>query len=311
MPAPNPPTSLVLTPGLNSIAASWTPPAAGPTPTGYAVKIGAGAEVDIGNVTSHDFTGLTPSTLYAIEVRAYVDTATLGSLLTPTSPAASTEIVPGGEAALAFNSLTTPNQSWVTTSGNSVPSWLRFALAAPAAIHSYEVTGEASFMNRAPLTWTWEGANSTSGPWTVLDTVASAPWSGALPLTCVSDTAGVFTYYRMNITAIVTAGPYCSVSELRVWGVGTPTRDYSTVLSGSSTTLSPPDPPTGLSQTGATTTSVTVGWTAPVAGADPESYEMRVDGGTPFDLGLVTSHTVTGLLPDTTYTIEVRTVGGP
>jgi hypothetical protein len=70
----------------------------------------------------------------------------------------------------------------------------------------------------------------------------------------------------------------------------------------------PPEPPTGLTQTDATATSVTVAWTAPATGAAPTSYEYRRDGGTPVDVGLSLSALVAGLDPGTAYDFEVRTV---
>lgn len=72
--------------------------------------------------------------------------------------------------------------------------------------------------------------------------------------------------------------------------------------------LDPPNPPTGLTQTGATPVTVDVAWTAPATGETPTSYEVRVDGGAPVDVGLVTSHTIDTLTPSTAYAVEVRTV---
>lgn len=68
----------------------------------------------------------------------------------------------------------------------------------------------------------------------------------------------------------------------------------------------PPNPPTDVSQSAATPTSATTSWTAPATGPTPTSYEARVDGGTAFDIGLVTSKTYTGWTPSTTKTFEVR-----
>lgn len=83
----------------------------------------------------------------------------------------------------------------------------------------------------------------------------------------------------------------------------------SPALSGSASTDPPPDPPTGLVQDGATLTSVTVEWVAPVAAPAPDSYEYRVDGGAPTDIGNVLTYEITGLATGVTYDIEVRSVG--
>lgn len=104
-------------------------------------------------------------------------------------------------------------------------------------------------------------------------------------------------------------------------GLGTPTGSPadSTLSDGQNTAAStsswieidwedPPDPPTGLNQTGATPTTVDIEWTAPASGEAPTSYEYRVDGGTPVDVGLVITTEITGLDPSTSYDVEVRTV---
>lgn len=49
---------------------SWNPPETGTVPTSYAVRRDGGTAVDIGNVTTHTFTGLTSNTEYLVEVQA-------------------------------------------------------------------------------------------------------------------------------------------------------------------------------------------------------------------------------------------------
>lgn len=68
----------------------------------------------------------------------------------------------------------------------------------------------------------------------------------------------------------------------------------------------PPDAPTGLHVIDKTSTTIEVGWTAPDAGATPDGYEVRIDGGAPIDVGDTLSYEFTGLNPSTEYTIEVR-----
>lgn len=67
-----------------------------------------------------------------------------------------------------------------------------------------------------------------------------------------------------------------------------------------------PDTPTALTQTGATTTTATVGWTPAATGGAPTSYEVSVDGGTAVDVGNVTSYAITGLTASTSYFVQVR-----
>lgn len=54
---------------LTTLDVSWA--AASGSPTGYRVRLDAGASTDVGNVLSHQFTGLTPGTTYAVQVQAY------------------------------------------------------------------------------------------------------------------------------------------------------------------------------------------------------------------------------------------------
>lgn len=68
---PNAPTGLIATPSPDGteLQLDWT--AATGAPTGYDVRIDGGSPTDVGNVLTHDFTGLTPGTSYTLEVRAY------------------------------------------------------------------------------------------------------------------------------------------------------------------------------------------------------------------------------------------------
>jgi hypothetical protein len=50
-----------------SIRLNWT--ASTGSPTGYDVRVNGGAHTSIGNVLTHNFTGLTPATAYTLEVR--------------------------------------------------------------------------------------------------------------------------------------------------------------------------------------------------------------------------------------------------
>lgn len=69
--------------------------------------------------------------------------------------------------------------------------------------------------------------------------------------------------------------------------------------------LAPPGVPTSLVGTPSIYTAE-LDWSAPVSGGSPSSYEVRIDGGAATDVGLVLTHTFTGLDPLTTYTLEVR-----
>jgi hypothetical protein len=68
-----------------------------------------------------------------------------------------------------------------------------------------------------------------------------------------------------------------------------------------------PPTPTGLSVTnGGRTDALSATWTAPTGYT---RFRVAVDGGTPVDVA-TTSHQFTGLLPETSHTVTVRTLGG-
>lgn len=70
------------------------------------------------------------------------------------------------------------------------------------------------------------------------------------------------------------------------------------------TTLTP-GPPTSLTETH-DGVSIDLGWSAPISGAPPTSYEVRLNGGSATDVGLVLTHSFTGLTGETLYDVEVR-----
>lgn len=67
---------------------------------------------------------------------------------------------------------------------------------------------------------------------------------------------------------------------------------------------SPPNPPENLGSV-PTSSSLNFTWDAPSAGTVPEGYKVRIDGGTPVDVGLLFEYLFTGLAPLTSYTLEV------
>ena len=110
-----------------------------------------------------------------------------------------------------------------------------------------------------------------------------------------------------NNSVQVTIGDSTSISDLpaTVDADGSPTQGRPWIEFNFT---DPPSPPTGLTQSDATQTSVLVSWTAPASGTAPTSYEYRVDGGVVTDVGLTTLINVTGLSEGTSYTFEVRSL---
>jgi hypothetical protein len=85
--------------------------------------------------------------------------------------------------------------------------------------------------------------------------------------------------------------------------------------------LSLPNNPTGLTLIGLTTNSISISWTAPVTGGEPEGYKIyvlpytvdpstilaKLTAGPDYTVGAeTTSYTITGLTPETSYLIGIR-----
>lgn len=70
--------------------------------------------------------------------------------------------------------------------------------------------------------------------------------------------------------------------------------------------LTPPGTPTNLDEIH-TADTATLSWDASTGSVD--GYEVRIDGGTPVDVGDVLEHEFTGLTGGTTYDLEVRAYG--
>lgn len=71
----------------------------------------------------------------------------------------------------------------------------------------------------------------------------------------------------------------------------------------------PPGPPVSVTCGTSTTETIPVNWSTPVTGGTVTAYQVRLNGGTPISAGLNLTYTFTALTPDTTYTVEVNSVG--
>lgn len=90
-------------------------------------------------------------------------------------------------------------------------------------------------------------------------------------------------------------------ADLAAWAAANPSGGLLAV---------PPGDPDGPVVSAASAHSLTLTWSAPLAGGTVTSYDVRIDGGTPVPVGVLAfNHTFTGLEPLTTYALEVRSVG--
>jgi len=82
-------------------------------------------------------------------------------------------------------------------------------------------------------------------------------------------------------------------------------------VSATLTVHTPPLRPTGLTVTGATTSSLVIAWLGPAAGPPPGQYEILRNGTQDTTVpGSVTRYTDTGLAPDTAYSYQVIALTG-
>lgn len=118
------PSGASATPAETSISLSWS---ASTGATSYEVRIDGGAASDIGNVLTHDFTGLTASTAYDLEVRAKNATGASGWTLVNSTT------LSGGSVGTMGDTLTYSMNRIAGTLVNNVP---RFAATRAANIYA-------------------------------------------------------------------------------------------------------------------------------------------------------------------------------
>ena len=100
---------------------------------------------------------------------------------------------------------------------------------------------------------------------------------------------GLFVLYNRELTS-------GERTDLETWAAANPNGGLQFVAG-------PPSDPYGLAVLPDLTTA-DFSWTTP--GGTPTGYDVRLNGGTPVDVGLVNSYEFTGLTPNTFYLAEVR-----
>ena len=94
---------------------------------------------------------------------------------------------------------------WITQSAaDPPPQWIQAQAPTAWNCTRYRLFSIDGLPNVAPTAWTLAGANSTSGPWTTLDTRSGITWSDNIQSKDFSFTnTASFTIYRLTITATV------------------------------------------------------------------------------------------------------------
>lgn len=118
---------------------------------------------------------------------------------------------------------------WLSSSSAGT---LTFLMTEAAVLTGYRITTPWGGLTAAPKTWTLEGAQSSGGPWTTLDTQTNiTTWrSGTSPTFTVANTTA-YLYYRIVITAN-NGGANAGMGEFRP----TPARGIAT-LGGNNGTM--------------------------------------------------------------------------
>ncbi|MGE0814591.1 MAG: FG-GAP-like repeat-containing protein [Vicinamibacterales bacterium] len=171
--APQPPASLTVT-GVKgrSVSLTWTPPASGPSPTGYIVQGGFHPGEVLGSLPTGVITGLTldaPPTVVYLRVRAVAGNdvsspsaevrVAVGEFEPPSAPAGLQGLADGTSVTLAWTNTYaggTPARLWLEVSGAAttrVPLGLANAFAAgdvPLGTYTLQVVAENAAGRSAP-----------------------------------------------------------------------------------------------------------------------------------------------------------------
>lgn len=228
-----PPTDLILTPSIFSIQASWTAPVTGLVPTGYLLRVNGGDAVDVGNVLTYNITGLTPSTLYEVEVRSYNLSFGEPTEFSIAIITASEQLIEHPPLFAVDGDLDT---SWKLrrTSG-----WLQAELFAPQTIGSYKIragAGAGADPDMAPRNWQLAGSDN-GWSWYYIDTRTAQSWVGGEEKTFDVLFDWTFKYYTLSFTAN-NGAPYTAVQEFSLFSPTPQTYlESEDELSGSTTTL--------------------------------------------------------------------------
>lgn len=113
-------------------------------------------------------------------------------------------------------------------------AWLGYQFVSGNYVNKYDVisVNQATVcITQFPKAWTFEGSNNGTD-WTVLDTQTAQTVSGAAQTktyTFSNNTA--YSYFRINVTAVGTAGNLVAIGELKMYSTNSGTVSASTIFS--------------------------------------------------------------------------------
>jgi chitodextrinase len=190
---------------------------------------------------------------------------------------------------VAGNAVDTNAGSYWESANNAFPQWLQVDLGTSVQVNRVVLKLPPGWETR---TQTILVQGSTNGSqWGTLAPSAGVTFNpGSGNTATLTVLASLARYVRLTITGN-TAWPAAQIAQFEVYG-------------GISDPGGPPTPPGNLTVTSKTTTSVSLSWTASTDDTGVAGYDVRQAGavvGSPTG----TSHTVSGLTPNTSYSFSV------
>ncbi len=280
---------------------------------------------DAGDVATYTFTGLSAGTGYSLEVRAKnASGETAAPAVSGTTvPAAPTGVAASGitQSAITLGWTKSTGATGYEVSGGTLTGWHVVGDVAAYTFTGLSADTEYSLEVRA------KNASGTTAAPAVSATTLAVPPAAPTGLTTSGITQSAITLgwtksaratgYKVqaNSGTVVTLGDVAAYSfsgltantayTLKVTAFNS--GGDSSAASSSATTLASPPPapaaPTGLTTSGITHNSITLGWTKSTGAT---AYKVRKDSGDSWTtLGDVAAYVFTGLSANTQYTLEV------
>lgn len=222
--APSAPTLSSVTAGDHAVTASWGSVSGAAS---YKVKYGTSTgsytqTISVGNVTSYQVINLTNATTYYVVVTAVNagGESSVSNEISATPQASSlsygSDQATGGTSSAsschqgcgsayshtkAFDDVFNVTDGWV--SAGSSTGWLEYQFSSAKTIAKYNINPRAQ-SGGSPKDWTFEGYNSGTSQWVVLDTrtnQTSSTWTYQTTRSFTFDNSVAYTRYRINISA--------------------------------------------------------------------------------------------------------------
>ncbi len=319
--APAAPTGLS-TSGITqtAITLDWTKSAGA---TGYKVQVDNGTVTTLGDVATHEFTGLTADTSYTLKVVAFnsggdSSAASADASTLPNAPAAPTGLSTSGITQ------TTITLSWTKSTGATGYKVQvdNGAVTTLGDVATYEFTGLTADTSYTLKVVAFNSGGDSSAASVSESTLPNAPaaptglsTSGitqtAITLSWTKSTGATGYKVQLDNGTVTTLG---DVATHTFTGLTADTSytlkvvafnsggDSSAASADASTLPNAPAAPTGLSTSGITQTAITLSWTKSTGAT---GYKVQVDSDAVVTLGDVATYEFTGLTADTSYTLKV------